>query len=273
VFLPETAAVERSKIQVLAFGNLTHREQRWYQAQLEIDMLRRFEVNFPVLFANQGCDMLGIKMDLLDDPAATEKLIGQLAQNVNAAKAMSKVSPNLSAANNAALMVAAKIHENLNKSKGRNWHQKYLKQIEDLRERCNLSMTVNTIVRYRKVGELMMRSNVVACLLPSFVAVAEDAIEALLTDEDACKRLDNAFEAKLRSSFGALGDSKVLQGLAAKTQSLALESSFLEVEAQKMLLESGTAGQDDGSLLLPMAESSSSGRIKVRTGKKSKKRE
>jgi hypothetical protein len=86
--------------------------------ELEVDMLnralklKRFEVNFPVLFANQGCDMMAIKMDLQRDDAKAqdcEDLIDRLAWNVDAIKTMSKVSPNLSAVNTAALMVAQEL--------------------------------------------------------------------------------------------------------------------------------------------------------------------
>jgi hypothetical protein len=198
VVLTGTTSVKRSAIKALRFGDLALREQQWYQGQLEVDILKPFEVNFPVLFANQGCDMMMLKLDLLEDPwqKQMEGLIERLAQKVEAVKAMSKVSPNLSAANNAALMVASVLHKNLSESGKQGWHETYRGLLEDMCDRCDL--TAKTIERYHKVGELMLRCDIVACLLPSFVGVVQDAVEALLDDEAAAGRLEGAFTGKLK---------------------------------------------------------------------------
>jgi hypothetical protein len=233
-----TVSVKRSAIEALHFSELTTREQLWYQQQVEADLLKRFEVNFPVLFTNQGCDMLQMKIGLLKDPSQTEVLIERLAQSVDAVKAMSKASPKLSAANNSALMVAAVLHKNLSESKERGWYKKYQELIVDMCDRCDL--TASTIVRFQKVGELMLRCDVVACLLPSF----------LLDDEEAAGRLEDVFRAKLHTFFEELGESSVLQRVAGNKSVLQLTGSNgqdalspLELQARYLLTESGTAGQ------------------------------
>jgi hypothetical protein len=92
-------------------------------------------------------------LDLLNDPSQkqTEDLVDRLARNVDAIKAMSKVSPNLSAGNNAALMVAAStLHKNLSESGERGWHETYRGLVKDMCDRCDLA--ANTIERHRKWG-------------------------------------------------------------------------------------------------------------------------
>jgi hypothetical protein len=254
-------SVKRSAIVPLRYSDLTTREQEWYQQQVEQDMLKRFEVNFPVLFANQGCDMMGIKLDLLNDPSQTEDLIERLAQNVSAVQAMAKSSPKLSAANNAALMVASVLHKNLSKGGERNWYKKYQSVVKDMCERCDLmqcDLAPSTVERYRKAGELMLKSNVVACLLPSYVWVVEDAVEGILNDEARAGRLEDAFKGKLNAFFKELSGSSALQ-LVGGNHKRVLEltgeggPSPLELQARNLLLESGTAGHEDGSLMLPLS--------------------
>ncbi len=278
VVLTGTVLVKRSAISALHFGDLAPREQRWYQGQLEADLLKRFEINFPVLFANQGCDMLSIKLDLLHDPTQTEDLIGRLAQEVDAAKTVSNASPNLRAANNSALMVASMLHKTLKEGGERGWHEKYRDLVQDMCSRCDLAqcdLKPSSIEQYRKVGELMLRCNVVACLLPSFVKMVEDAVEALLDDEEAARRLEDAFKGKLNTYFKELSGSSVLH-LVGGNHKRVLElagatiegmPSLLEEQVQNLLLES----QNDGSLLLPMAEDAS-GSSGKRTSRASKRR-
>jgi hypothetical protein len=95
------------------------------------------------------------------------------------------------------------------------------------------------------MGELMLQCDVVACLLPSFVHMVEDAVEALLKDEEATRRLEDAFKAKLNSFLEELGGSNVLQQLASGMKRPVLELagtiSPLELQAQNLLLESGSA--------------------------------
>ncbi len=118
----------------MRYGDLTTtREQQWYQQQVELDILKRFEVDFPVLFANQGCDMMELKIDLLKDPLQTENLIERLAQNVEAGKEVSIASPKLSAANNSALMLDSMLHKNLSESGERGWYKKFQGLVKDMR--------------------------------------------------------------------------------------------------------------------------------------------
>jgi hypothetical protein len=253
VLLTETTSVKRSAIVGLHFVDLSHKEQQWYQGQLESDLLRRLDINFPMLFANQGCDMMCIRLDLLNNPLQTEDLIERLAQNATAVRAVSSASPNLRAANNAALMVASTLHENLKERGEPGWHETYRERVKDMCERCDLAqcdLKPSTIEQYRKVGALMLRCNVVACLLPSFVKVVEEAVEALLDDEEASTRLNTTFEAKLRTFVGALGESSVMrQQLAGKGHVLELGAgvSPMELEVQSMLQK---AAFDGGSMAL-----------------------
>jgi hypothetical protein len=192
-----------------------------------------------VLFANQGCEMIGIKIDLLNDPYMVDTLIDRLAQNVEAVKAVSKASPSLNSANNTALMLASMLHKKLSEKGERGWYKKYQGMVKDMCERCDLArcdLTASTIERFRKAGELMLRCDVVACLLPSFVWVVEDALEDLLNDKYACDRLDEAFKSKLNDLFYELGESSVLRQLVGKEHNNDVPS-FLETQAQNLLME------------------------------------
>jgi hypothetical protein len=273
-------SVKRSAIVPLRYSDLTTREQEWYQQQVEQDMLKRFEVNFPVLFANQGCDMIGIKLDLLNDPSQTEDLIERLAQKVSAVQAMAKSSPKLSAANNAALMLASVLHKNLSESGDRSWYKRYQGLVEDMCERCDLmqcDLAPSTVERYRKAGELMLKSDVVACLLPSYVWVVEDAVEGILDDEARAGRLEDAFKGKLNAYLKELSGSGVLQlvgGNHKRVLELAGEGgpSPLELQAQNLLLESGSGGlDDDGSVSLGAVESVKRQKIVTAKGKRGHK--
>jgi hypothetical protein len=166
--------------------------------------------------------MLEIKMDLLADPSQAEDLIDRLAEKVEAVKKVSVVSPKLSAANNSALMLTSVLHKNLSESGKRGWYKTFQELVKDLCERCDLTrcdLAASTIERYQKAGSLMLRSDVVACLLPSFVWVVEDAVEAMLDNEEAARRLGDAFNAKLKLYFAELRDSNVLQGLGGRNPS------------------------------------------------------
>ena len=55
------------------------------------------------------------------------------------------------------------------------------------------------MIRWRAtVGNLMLKSPVVSCMLPYFVAQNASAIKALLEDEAVLKHLEHAFEIKMR---------------------------------------------------------------------------
>jgi hypothetical protein len=83
-------------------------------------------------------------------------------------------------------------------------------------------LTASAIERYRKVGELMLRSDIVACLLPLFVLVVEDAVEAMLNDEEAAGRLVDAFKGKQLSERSPCSSWRV------------------DCRARNLLVESGT---------------------------------
>jgi len=60
--------------------------------------------------------------------------------------------------------LAAAVHRKLAAEKEAGWYEEFVNRIDGLREKCGL--TLKTIERYRTVGELMLRSNFVTCLLP-----------------------------------------------------------------------------------------------------------
>ncbi len=89
-----------------------------------------------------------------------------------------------------ALMCAAAMHKKLSEGNVAGWRQEFESQVQSTcsqLEHCDL--TVKTLERYRGDGHLMLRSSVLACLLPSFVARLEGPLCALLDDDDCCKRL------------------------------------------------------------------------------------
>ncbi len=110
-------------------------------------------------------------------------------------QAVAKTSPSLSAANNTALMLAASLHQTLSAS---NRLGEFAALLNDMCQRCDLKFS--TLDRYRDVGSYMLRSNVFACLLPSFIALHKDAVLALLEDQAALRRLETAFDVR----FGAI---------------------------------------------------------------------
>ncbi len=149
------------------------------------DITLRFKINFPVLFSNLGVDMIQTRTTLVRSPADAALLV-----DVEARLAM-KVSPSLSAANNTAIMLAAVLHENLSTEKAQGWHEEFEKQLKLLCEWCTLSP--KTIDRSRTAGKLMLRSNVIACMLPSFVVLLSVPIGVLLDDVERAQRLEGAF--------------------------------------------------------------------------------
>jgi hypothetical protein len=91
----------------------------------------------------------------------------------------------------------------------------------------------------------------------------------------AARRLEDACKAKLKSE---LRDSSVVQGLSGKKTVLELDGvvSSLELQAQNLLLESGTGGQEDnGSLMASSVAAlagSAEGPAHRRAGKGTKRR-
>ena len=106
-------------------------------------------------------------------------------------------SPLLNAANNTALMLAASLHKQLSDEKAEGWNEKFETSVKQMCARCRLKF--NTMIRWRAtVGNLMLKSSVVACMLPYFVAQNANAIKTLLEDEAARDSLEHAFETKMR---------------------------------------------------------------------------
>jgi hypothetical protein len=151
------------------FESLSDDEQQWYLNQLSNDIVLRFKINFPVLFANFGVDMLQTRTTLVSDPTKALSLVGVFAARLVNVKLARKVSPALSATNNMAIMLAAVLHENLSEGNAEGWHNKFLEQIKSISQWC--SLTPATIDRSCTAAKLMLRSNVIACLLPSFVTL------------------------------------------------------------------------------------------------------
>jgi hypothetical protein len=58
-------------------------------------------------------------------------------------------------------------------------------------------MKVSTVDRYQSAGALMLKSKVLACMLPSFLALNVGAIEQLLNDEEVVGRWEALFQEKM----------------------------------------------------------------------------
>ena len=192
--------VVRSQLTCIDFADLLNDQRIWYLSRLEEEILRRFRVNFPVLFRSQGLEMTMARESLIQGSDSVNGLIDILASRVEALQVSSKQSPSLSAANNTALMISAKLHQQM--SGQQDWYPEWLEQVRSLCQRCKLSFT--TMERYRKAGELMLRCQVLTCLLPSFVQQLESPIEALLDTEESKNRLAAAFEEQMQEFDGGL---------------------------------------------------------------------
>lgn len=72
--------VVRKTLVHVKYENLPEDERTWYLVQFEADVLRRFQINFPVLFANSGRDMMNARQELLQDPSRAAGLIDSLAR-------------------------------------------------------------------------------------------------------------------------------------------------------------------------------------------------
>ena len=181
--------VDRTCLDQLQFSSLVQQERQWYLQQLEADLVRRFQVNAPVLFENAGAVMLNARQLLVDGKNGDESnvVIEELRLNKARQTMVNIVSSSLSAVNNTVLMVAAKIHSQLALAAA---GEGFLERAEALAGLCALK--ADTIARYRSVGELMLRSPVVACMLPGFVAPLLEPITCLLDDDSAVERLEAA---------------------------------------------------------------------------------
>jgi hypothetical protein len=72
--------VVRKTLVHVKYENLPEEERAWYLLHFEADVLRRFQINFPVLFANLGRDMMKARQELLHDPSKVTGLIDSLAR-------------------------------------------------------------------------------------------------------------------------------------------------------------------------------------------------
>lgn len=207
--------VVRRDLQQLSLDSLVDGERTWYLSQVESDVVRRFQVNCPILFANAGKDLLSLRglligsdgrfhdggslgegagdefavvgsdIPIVPSLASTNAVVEALQERMIEQSLVQKTPPSLSAINNLALMVAASIHARMSASGALDWHGAYLAELKPLLQFC--SLTISNIKRYRSVGALMLRSPVIACMLPSFVSQLEEPISLLLNDKQAVK--------------------------------------------------------------------------------------
>lgn len=192
----EEVEIIRNGVNVVDFGALNENQRGWYLGQLESEILKRFRVNFPVLFRSYGVEMTTCREALLRDADLVTNLVDTLASRVDEVHVSAKQSPALNAANNTALMLAAMLHRRMSTSGEADWYLRWQAQVKDLCKRCQLSFT--TMERYRRAGDLMMQSEVLMCLLPSFVMSLEEPLLALLGHQNAVVRLKAAFEEEVR---------------------------------------------------------------------------
>jgi hypothetical protein len=193
--LVSSHSVERNQLQQVEFDSLVGDERAWYLSQLELDILRRFGINFPLLFSRSGCDMIAARASLIETPNVCVTMMESFARHMETMRLSSKTSPALSATNNTALMIVATLHRELSATDDADWYGKFEEQVRSMCDRC--ALTFSTMKRYRNVGELMLRCNVLACLLPSFIALLEGPIAVLLNNKETIARFEDAFQEQL----------------------------------------------------------------------------
>lgn len=183
--------IDRKNLRPIDFESLTDEKRRWYLDQLQIDILKRFDANAAALFASSGSSLINIRQQLLQNPANAGALMQSFVD------AQTSASPLLNANNNAALMLAASLHKQLSEERAEGWNEKFEATVKEICVRCRLKF--NTMIRWRAtVGNLMLRSSVISCMLPFFIAQNASAIKALLEDEATRDHLEHAFETKMR---------------------------------------------------------------------------
>ena len=183
-----SATVDRKNLRPVDFESLADDRREWYLEQLRADMARRFEANASSLFASSGSVILRTREQLLQNPANASSLIRSFDH--------ASASPLLSAANNAALMLAASLHRELAATRAEGWGELFEASVREMCERCRL--TFATVVRWRAaVGGLMLESPLVACMLPYFVAQNEGAIRAMMGDRTKREQLRIVFETRM----------------------------------------------------------------------------
>jgi hypothetical protein len=190
-------SLARKSIQQVEFLSLTEVESNWYLQQLCNDIISRFDINFNVLFESRGKEMIETRLTLEKDSstASVNLLIESMATRVEERKLSATVSPSLSPANNAALMLSSAMHKNLYESNVAGWREEFVKQTKAMCLRCDLKFS--TVERYRSVGALMLRSSVIACMLPSFVFRLELPISRLLANPRFSSQMESAFAQRM----------------------------------------------------------------------------
>jgi hypothetical protein len=179
-----TMVVERKLLEPVEFATLDEEVQSRYLDLLEADISRRFQVNAPMILKDHGKDMMAARSAVIEDPSQVDVWFDSLAKYAIASK-------QLSAANNTVLMLAASLHETLSKSKDQNWYATFKKQLAEFCKSC--SMKVSTVERFLVAGSLMLRSPVLACMLPFFLVSNSVAIGMLLDDEEVVGRWEELF--------------------------------------------------------------------------------
>ncbi len=221
------AKVARSKLEQVSYDSLEGEEKSWYLERLLEDVISRFKLNFPVLFACSGKDMIETKLALENDPSCVTAQIGAVVERAKSSRVCGKVSPALNGANNIALMLAAALHQRLIDAKEPGWHDEFVSQVKTMRQYCDLTLV--TINRYRSVGNLMLRSNVVACLLPLFVLAAEKGIGELLDDAEKLSRLEEVFKEQLEGRVLEQGPKGEDEGEEIESERLVCGEELLEL--------------------------------------------
>ena len=185
--------VDRKNLRPVEFDTLADDKQQWYLRQLQADILKRFDANAASLFASSGSFMINTRQQLLQNPANAGALMQSFVDE------QTNASPLLNAANNTALMLAASLHKQLSDERAEGWNEKFETSVKEMCARCRLKF--NTMIRWRAtVGNLMLKSPVIACMLPYFVAQNASAIKALLEDEATRDHLEHAFDTKMRGA-------------------------------------------------------------------------
>ncbi len=166
-------------------------KKQWCKTLLQTDIQKRFELNAKALFANNGMDMMDVRFKLLQDNVAVTEVMDSFMLKVEG------VSKGLCIVNNTALMLVATLWKE-SQGGGAVFDAKVL----ELSNRCQL--THSTLVRYRSIGELMLKSKLVACMLPSFVALHEGEFVGLLNDENVAVSWEMLYERKVKGMQDAL---------------------------------------------------------------------
>jgi hypothetical protein len=182
-----TVVVERNQLYPVDFATLSENERGRYLVLLEADVSKRFQLNAPLLFKDHGGDMLKARNAVIEDPSRVGSFFESLARYAIASK-------QLSAASNTVLMLAASLHVTLSKSNEQGWYASFRKQIADFCGKNNCSIKASTVERYLVAGSLMLRSRVMACMLPSFLALNSGAMDMLLDNVEVVQRWEKMFE-------------------------------------------------------------------------------